>query len=49
MPVADALMHDERPANHAGVTRSGWLMLFLQKHFESYCADAVVSAAGFLP
>jgi hypothetical protein len=32
MPVAGALMHDERPANHAGVQGSGWLMLFLQYH-----------------
>jgi len=32
MPVAGALMHGERPANHAGVKKSGWLMLFLQKH-----------------
>jgi hypothetical protein len=32
MPVAGALMHEERPANHAGVTRSGWLMLVLQEH-----------------
>jgi len=33
MPVAGALMHEERPANQAGVKRSGWLMLFLQKHY----------------